>query len=185
MQTIFVIAGPTNGGKDTVIHRLIKMPELGLTRVVTTNSRAPRPGEVDGVHYHFVTRDEFVEGVKRGDFLEWAHVHNDYKGNTYRAFEAVGPDKSIILQMDVKGFETYRAKLSGKYRIVGIFLMPPNMQTLKDRMIARGGDLYDMDIRLDTAKKEMACAWEFDYIVMNKDLEHCMSEIIEIIKSEG
>ncbi|MDR3126219.1 MAG: hypothetical protein LBT92_01140 [Rickettsiales bacterium] len=185
MQNIFVISSYTNGGKDSVIRRLLGM-DLGLVRLITVTSRAMRPGEAEGDPYYFLTRGEFEERIAAGEFLEWAHVHNDYKGNLKSSFGAVPGDKDIIIQLDVQGYARYREIFAGKpYRIVGIFIDVPSFDVLQERMVARGGDLYDMRKRLDDAKVEREHIGEYDYVVMNDDLDRCVSDVAEIIRKES
>jgi guanylate kinase len=183
MQTIFVISSYTNGGKDTVIGRLLGM-DLGLARIITATSRAMRPGEKEGNPYHFFTPEEFERKIKAGEFLEWARVHNDYKGNLKSSFAAMPKDRNVIIQLDVQGYARYKELFAGSedFRIVGIFIDVPSFDELKRRMIARGGDLSDMKKRLDDAAEEQTHIGEYDFVVMNDDLERCVADTAEIIR---
>ena len=163
------------------MRRLLAMPELNLAKIVTTNSRPPRPGEIDGNDYHFVTRDEFERKIAADEFLEWAHVHNDYKGNTRAAFDAVPAGKNILIQLELLGFETYRSKLGDICSISGIFLMPPSIDVIRQRIIARG-DLYDLERRLADAEIEIAYADRYDHVIVNDDLESCVCAVANIIR---
>lgn len=186
MQRIFVIAGPTNTGKDTVMHKLLQIPALNLVKVVTSTSRPPRPNEIDGIDYHFYSKDIFMKKVENGDFFEWAHVHNDYKGiEKSSIYNDVPKDKDIILQVDIQGYKSLKSTLDfSKYKLVGIFISPPSMDELKRRMAIRGTetDPNDIRVRLENAKFEIAHKDIFDYQVINDNLDVCVNQIIEIIK---
>ena len=186
MQRIFVIAGPTNTGKDTVMHRLLTIPELNLVKVVTSTSRPPRPLEVDGKDYHFYTKDEFLKKIENDEFFEWALVHTDYKGiQKSSIYNDIPNDKDIIIQLDIQGFNSLKSKLNhNEYKIVGIFISPPSMEELKRRMRLRGTETNpkDIEIRLKNAEFEIANKDIFDYQVVNDNLDTCVNEIIGIIK---
>ena len=187
MRKIFVISAPTNGGKTTLMARLMSMRELELHRVVTTNSRPPRPGEIDGVDYHFVTREKFEGKVAAGEFVEWAHVHNDLKGVERRALEGACPDGGrILMQLDIQGYHTFKRILSpDEYKVIGIFLEAPSLEVLLERWRKRADyiDPVDLAKRTESYYKEMAARFDFEYCVMNDDFEKCVREVVQIIKA--
>ncbi len=187
MQRIFVIAGPTNTGKDTVMHRLLQIPELNLVKVVTSTSRAPRPNEIDGKDYHFYTKEEFLKKIENGDFFEWALVHTDYKGiQKSSIYKDIPKDKDIIIQLDIQGYNSLKSKLNhNEYKIVGIFISPPSMEELKRRMRLRGTETnpVDIEVRLKNAEFEITNKNIFDYQVINDNLDVCVDEIVNIIKN--
>ena len=186
MQKIFVIAGPSNTGKDTIMHRLFQFPELNLVKVVTSTSRPPRYNETDGVDYHFYSKDEFLRKVDNGDFFEWALVHTSYKGIEKSAiYNDIPKDKNIILQVDIQGFESLKSTLDfSKYKLIGIFILPPSIEELKKRMTLRGTEtnLEDIRVRLNNAEFEIAHKDMFDYQVVNDNLDACVNQIVNIIK---
>ena len=186
MRTIFVIAAPTNGGKTTLMARLMSMPGLDLHHVVTSNSRPPRPGEVNGKDYHFLTREEFQAKIEAGEFVEWAHVHNDLKGVERRALENSCPDGGkILMQLDIQGYRTFKNTLPrDQYKILGVFLEAPSFEVLLERWRKRDDKLDPVDVAARTASfhKEMAGRHEFDHLVLNDDFEKCVSEVAEIIR---
>jgi guanylate kinase len=188
MQTIFAIVGPTNVGKDTVMHALLAA-DLGLMKAVTSATRAPRPGEVDGVDYNFFSREEFERKIKSGEFFEWSIVHADYKGLLKRSiFEDVPKNKNIIMQTDVHGFPKIKSSLDpARFRLVGIFLIPPSFNELIRRMQARGTEVspYDIKKRLDDVELEMKEKDVYDYQVMNDDLDKCIAELSKIVIRES
>lgn len=185
MQRIFVIAGPTNAGKDTIMHQLLPDTSLKLVKVVTSASRPPRPGEVDGVDYHFYSRDEFKKKIENNEFFEWALVHNDYKGiQKSSIYNDIPKNKDILIQVDVQGYMNLKRTLDfSNYKLIGIFILPPSMEELKRRMTLRGTekDPKDIEIRLADAKVEIDDRYLFDYIVVNDNLETAVAEVKNII----
>jgi len=186
MQRIFVIAGPTNTGKDTIMKRLLQMPELGLVKVVTSTSRPPRHNEIDGKDYHFYSKEEFIKKIENGDFFEWALVHSDYKGiQKSSIYDDIPKDKDIILQVDIQGYKSLQLNLDfSKYKLIGIFISPPSIEELKRRMEIRGTEIdpEDIRIRLKNAEFEIANKDMFDYQVVNDNLETCVNQVAGIIR---
>jgi guanylate kinase len=186
VQTIFVISGPTNAGKTTIMSAVMALG-LPVSQVITSNSRAPRPDETDGVQYHFFTREEFERRIAADEFIEWAVVHNDYKGVLRSSiFEDIPKDRDIMLQLDVQGFNNIKRTLDkSSYRVVGIFIEPPDMDAIVERMRKRGVDTDTNDIkkRLDDAEEEMEQRFAYDYIVVNDVLAHAVEEVAGIIRS--
>ncbi|MBR1545022.1 MAG: guanylate kinase, partial [Alphaproteobacteria bacterium] len=183
---IFVIAGPTNTGKDTIMKKLLQISDLNLTKIVTSTSRPPRPNEIDGVDYHFYSKDEFERKIKNNEFFEYALVHRDYKGIEKSAiYNDIPKDKDIILQVDIQGYKSLETKLDfSKYKLVGIFISPPSLDELSRRMKLRATetDPEDIKIRLKNAEFEIANKDIFDYQVVNDDLDTCVNEVVEIIR---
>ncbi len=186
MQRIFVIAGPTNTGKDTIINRLLQISELNLVKVVTSTSRLPRPNEVDGKDYHFYTEEKFLKKIKNNEFFEWALVHTNYKGiEKSSIYNKIPFDKDIILQVDIQGYKSLKKLLDfSKYKLIGIFVSPPSMEELKRRMKLRGTETDPVDIkaRIKNAEYEMSHKDIFDYQVINDNLNICINEVVNIIK---
>ena len=187
MRRIFVIAAPTNGGKTTLMARLMSMSDLNLHRVINTNSRPPRPGEVDGKDYHFVTRERFKAMVRDGKFVEHAHVHNDLKGVTRAALVNACPDGGkILMQLDIQGYKTFKTTLpKDEYKVIGIFLEAPSLDVLLERWQKRADyiDPIDKAARIESYHKEMAARFDFDHCVMNDDFEKCVAEVAMIIRA--
>lgn len=185
MRTIFVISGPTNTGKTTVVERLLES-NLGLTRVITSTSRAPRKNEVNDVDYHFFSREEFEEKIKNNEFFEWANVYNDYKGILKTSlYNDIPENKNIIITLNIQGFLSIKENIDKNiYRVVGIFISPPSMEELKNRMEKRGDKESDAELRFSVATEEINSRFLYDYNVVNDDLDKCVDEIKEIIKKE-
>lgn len=177
---VTVISGPTAVGKGTVVAVLrARYPQVWVSVSVTT--RPPRPGEVDGVHYHFVDDEQFDELVANDGLLEWALVHGQARYGTPAApvAAAVAAGQTVILELDLQGARQVRGKLPGA-RFV--FIAPPHWNALKERLLARGTESEaEMERRLVTAKAELAAADEFDDIIVNDDLGTAVEELVDLL----
>ncbi|MBI5956214.1 MAG: guanylate kinase [Chloroflexi bacterium] len=181
---LFVLSGPSGVGKDATINR---MKELGfpLHFIVTYTTRSIRANEVDGRDYHFVSASRFQEMIQSGEFLEWALVYGDYKGNSRREVrEAIAAGKDVILRIDVQGAQTIRQLAP---EAVFIFLAPSSMEELFQRLRKRKSDSPEqLATRMAIAPKEMAELPKFDYVVVNRDeeLDQAVRQIEAIITAE-
>jgi guanylate kinase len=180
--TLFVITAPSGAGKTSLIDAVMKDdPSLKISVSFTT--RKPRPGEKDGVDYHFVDERTFQAMRERGDFLESAHVHGNHYGTAKQVIlDAVARGDDIILEIDWQGAQQVRRLYPGA---VGIFILPPSVEELERRMRARAQD-SDAVIRrrVTNAREELAHAGEFKYAIINKDFETARRELAEIIERE-
>ncbi|HWV90076.1 MAG TPA: guanylate kinase [Burkholderiales bacterium] len=179
---LFVITAPSGAGKTSLIDALVRAdPSLKLSISYTT--RAPRPGEKDGVDYHFVDEPAFLGMQQRGEFLESAEVHGYRYGTSRKVItEALARGEDLILEIDWQGARQVR----GIYpECVGIFILPPSIEELERRMRSRGQDA-DAVIRrrLDNARGEMEHAGEFHYAIINKDFDTARQELAAIIQKE-
>jgi guanylate kinase len=177
-----VIAGPTAVGKGTVIKSILEdHPEIALS--VSATTRAPRPGEVDGVSYFFMTKTEFEAKIAQGEMLEWAQVHGDnYYGTPKQpVLDALASGKQVILEIDLQGVRQVRqAWPTAKF----IFIAPPSWDELVRRLQGRGTETEEqMAKRLETAKAELAAESEFDFTVVNNEVAECAAEVVELMKS--
>lgn len=179
---LVVISAPSGGGKSTLLGRLLKEVD-NLRYSVSYTTRAPRPGEEDGVHYHFVSEADFERMRERGELLESAKVHGNYYGTGRRYVEeelAQGHD--LILDIDVQGAEAVSTVLPDSVRI---FIMPPGFDILSERLRGRASDSPEtVERRLRNARGEVARFREFQYVVVNDDLETALRSLISIIRAE-
>ncbi len=181
---LIVISGPSGIGKDSVLNEL-KRRGLPFHFVVTANTREPRPEEVHGVDYFFMTREEFLAGVERGEFLEHAKVYNDLKGiPRWQVDNALKSGKDVVLRVDVQGAETIR----GLYpEAVLIYLIPRNYDEWYTRLVCRKTEsAEDIKTRVEISVKEVEKIDIFDYLVVNAENLLCQAvdDIIGIIRTE-
>ncbi len=178
---IFVISGPSGSGKTSVVRRVLQ-EEKGLVFSVSHTTRPPRPGEVDGRDYYFISEEQFREMVERGEFIEWACVYGRYYGTSRRELEQKRKSHDVLLDIDVQGAESIKKLFPDSVRI---FLLPPSFQELERRLRQRG-DTSEEEIRrrLKIAKQEIARHDIFNYIVVNDDLQRCVQSVLCIIRAE-
>lgn len=181
---VFIISGPSGVGKDSVLEELrLSYPEAQY--VVTATSRAKRKGEIEGVHYHFIERNDFQRQLDNGDFIESAMVYNNLYGVPRRPIvEGLEAKRNVIIKVDVKGAATLREKISNP---VSIFLAPESMEELLDRLRSRKTDDPEaLRRRFNTASEELDRADEFDYVVFNESeqLSDAVEQIRHIIEAE-
>ena len=182
MTRLTVIAGPTAVGKGTVVRFLVEQhPEIQVSVSVTT--RKPRPGEIDGVHYHFVSEARFDEMIENNELLEHAIVHGTHRYGTPRkpVEQALASNKQIILEIDVQGARQVKASMPEANLI---FIAPPTFEELRNRLSNRGTETPEqVENRLNTAKTELAAAQEFDHIVINDDVAKCAQEVLDLMET--
>jgi guanylate kinase len=177
---LIVISGPSGVGKDTLIKRLLEL-DRNLRYSVSCTTRAPRPGEQDGVDYSFVSRERFQHLIDEGAFLE----HATYNGNQYgtlaeRVMRERDAAHDVVLKIEVNGAEQVRAKMPDA---VFIFIAPPSVDELVKRQIKRNTETSgDMEARRQIATREMEYAARYDHVVINDELERAVAEILGIIR---
>ena len=178
----FIIAGPSGVGKGTIIKKLFESRD-NLYFSVSATTRPPRPGEVDGVDYHFITREQFVEWINRNAFLE----HAEFVGNLYGTpkkyvDEAMERGQDVILDIEVQGAEQVHRQ---RPEVVRIFIAPPSWAELERRLTTRGTeDPEKVQKRLSRSREEFLLARYYDYLVINNDLEKAVEEIRAIMAAE-
>jgi guanylate kinase len=181
---LIVISGASGVGKDTVIQRM-KERRLPFHFVVTATTRPPRPGEVNGQDYFFISTDEFAEMIEKNELLEHAHVYNDYKGiPKQQVREALDSGKDVIMRLDVQGAAKIRSLTPGA---VLIFISSASEDEMIERLRARKTETPEgLKLRIATARKELQRMNEFDYCVINRDMEldDTVDKIIAIIEAE-
>lgn len=177
-----VLTGPSGAGKDSILERL--KPLLPRAHfAITATDREPRPNERDGVDYYFVSSQRFEEMAARRELLEHARVYGQWKGVPRAPVQqALAQGRDVVLRTDVQGARYIASSIPGA---VTIFIAPPSLDELERRMRTRGGDSAEqVAIRLQTARQEMEQAGEFDYYLVNDDLDRCAAEAAAIIERE-
>ena len=183
MAGVFVITGPSGVGKGTLIRGLLEeVPALELS--VSATTRAPRPGERDGEHYHFLSEDEFERRVEAGDFVE----HARYSGNRYGTLRSelerrTAAGVPVVLEIEVQGARQVRRAMP---EAVQVFIAPPSLEALRARLVGRGTDsAEDVEARLRTAREELEARPEFRHVVVNDRLEQAVGELAAIVRGES
>ena len=178
----FIICGPSGVGKGTVVSRLLEAdPTLYFS--VSATTRAPRAGEADGVHYHFLTRERFQEWIDAGDFLEHAQFVGNFYGTPRRYVdEAMDQGRDVLLDIEIQGAEQIHQK---RPEAVRIYIAPPSWEELERRLTGRGTeDGEKIRSRLARGREEFAAARDFDYLVINDTVDHAVAEIRAIMAAE-
>lgn len=178
---LLVVAGPTAVGKGTVVDYILKNYS-NFHISVSATTREPRPGEVDGKSYYFVSHEEFDKQIKAGQMLEYAVVHGDNKYGTPRkpVEDALARGEHVILEIDLQGARQVKQAMP---EAISIFIAPPNWEVLVERLQARGTETaIEQQKRLETAKSELASQGEFDHVVINDEVARCASEVVELLK---
>ncbi len=178
---MIVVSAPSGGGKTTIVESLLRKVS-DITRSVSVTTRAPRPGEKDKEDYIFVSGEEFKKRIEEGDFLEWEENFENYYGTSETQIkEALSCGKDVVLCIDVKGARTVKEKFPES---LSVFIMPPSIEELKDRLEKRDADHPEqVALRLEEAKKEIEAADEYDYMVVNEELEKAEKELVAIVES--
>jgi len=179
---LFIVSAPSGAGKTTLVERLVQiLPNLRMSRSYT--SRAARDGERDGVDYNFISRDAFQERIDGCDFLEWADVFGNLYGTSASDVESmVTAGQDVVMVIDVQGARQIKARGVDH---TAIFVMPPTFPVLEQRLRGRSKDSEaQMQRRLDTARSEASSYTDYDYVVVNDDLESTVVRLQEIIAAE-
>lgn len=180
--TLFIVSAPSGAGKTSLVAKLLEL-EPRLTLSVSHTTRDIRPGEQDGVNYHFVARGEFETLIKAGRFLEHAEVFGNYYGTSADSVtDSLQKGQDIILEIDWQGAQQVRRLVPGA---IGVFILPPSLGVLESRLNGRGQDSAEVIARrLAGAREEISHASEFDFWVVNDNFEHALFELRAIVNAQ-
>lgn len=176
-----IVSSPSGAGKTTIVDAVLKKNKT-VSRVITATTRSPRKGEKNGKDYHFWTIKQFEQAIKKNQMLEWAQVHTHYYGIPKKSVDGL-LKKNIcpILVIDVQGARTVKKEYP---QAVTVFIIPPSLRELKKRILGRNDNTQDIEIRLETAKKEMQELDRYDYALLNDDLKKAIEGMAGIILAE-
>ncbi len=179
--TLYIVSAPSGAGKTSLVKALLDAQPLARVSVSHT-TRPMRPGEVDGVNYHFVSRDAFLERLEQGEFLEHAEVFGNLYGTSQRWVEQTLKDGyDLILEIDWQGAQQVRRLMP---QAQSIFILPPSQEALRQRLTNRGQDSDEViDVRMREAVSEMAHYVEYDYLVINDDFSHALVDLQAIFRA--
>ncbi len=179
---IIVVSAPSGSGKSTIINRIIDDGDIDLRFSISATNRAPRAGEVHGVHYYFMTTEEFRDAIAKGEFVEWEQVYPGRYYGTLReqVLKAADSGHNVILDIDVKGALSVK-DIFGE-RALTIFIKAPSIEALRERLVARGTDAADVIAeRLAKAEYELSFAPKMDAVVVNSDLDEAVAQTRRLI----
>lgn len=180
---LFIVSAPSGAGKTSLVTALLNInKQIDLSVSYTT--RAPRPGETNGVDYHFVTREQFTEMAKRGDFLESAEVYGNFYGTSQSWIsQQNGMGKDILLEIDWQGAAQVRSKFPDS---IGIFILPPSLEALESRLHGRKQDSAEIiSKRLQAAREDISHVAEFDYVIINDQLDVALHQLNAVVVAAG
>ena len=179
--TLFIVSAPSGAGKTTLVSRLIA-DDPAVVHSISYTTRAPRPGEQEGREYHFVDVKGFLGMRERGEFLEWAEVHGNFYGTSRLWLEArMREGTDVLLEIDWQGAQQVRKLFP---QAVGIFILPPSIDELERRLRGRGSDSEDVIARrVAAALGEMRHVGEFDFVIINKDLDVALDDLKAAVRS--
>jgi guanylate kinase len=178
---LFIVAAPSGAGKTTLVGRLLAR-DTNLALSISYTTRVPRPGEVNGRDYHFVDESTFAAIRERGEFAEWAEVHGNFYGTSRAQLEArMASGTDVVLEIDWQGAQQVRRQFPSA---VGIFILPPSLGELERRLRGRGSDSDAViERRLAASRNEMRHVDEFDFVIINREVDAALDELISVVKA--
>lgn len=181
---MLVLSSPTAAGKSTIARQLLSEREMDFTLSVSWTTRDRRPSEIEGTHYHFKTRAQFEREVAAGGMLEWAEVHGNLYGTPAEPVEAaLVAGRDMLFDVDYQGARQMRERVPTD--MVSVFILPPSMRELRQRLRRRAEDSEEsMRRRLRTAETEIAQWADYDYVVVNDDLQRALNDVRSIVMAE-
>ncbi|MEN3373886.1 guanylate kinase [Dechloromonas sp. ZS-1] len=178
---LYVVAAPSGAGKTTLVRLLLER-QADIQLSISNTTRSPRPGEQNGREYHFTTVDDFRGMISRGEFLEWAEVHGNFYGTSKKWIaDRLAEGRDVLLEIDWQGAQQVRKLFP---EAIGIFILPPSMAELERRLTGRGTDAAEVIARrLAAAQAEMRHVGEFDYVIINNQLEEALADLLAVVRA--
>ena len=180
--TLFIVTAPSGAGKTTLVQALVK-EDTNVRLSVSYTTRKPRPGEKDGREYHFIDQSTFFTQRDRGEYLEWAEVHGNFYATSQKWLqEQMAAGHDMLLEIDWQGARQVRGSLPDA---ISIFILPPSLEELENRLKGRGTDSPEViSNRLQAARGEMRHIAEFDYVILNRDLSVALNDLMAVVHAE-
>jgi guanylate kinase len=181
---MLILSSPSGAGKTTLTRMLLQAKELDLTLSISVTTRPRRHSEADGIHYHFITKRQFEVMRDSGDLLEWAEVHGNFYGTPRAPVEAVlAKSRDVLFDIDYQG--TQQAREAASADVVTIFILPPSMRELQARLERRAEDSGDtIAKRLENARNEITRWEQYDYVLINDDIQKTFGDLLAIVTAE-
>jgi guanylate kinase len=181
---MLILSSPSGAGKTTLTRMLLQKPDLDLRLSISVTTRGRRSSEADGIHYHFISREEFERRRDAGDLLEYAEVHGNFYGTPRKEVEArLAQGRDVLFDIDYQGARQVREKAARD--VVTIFILPPSMKELRARLMRRAEDSHDtIAKRLDNARHEIGRWADYDYVLINDDIQQTFDELLAIVRAE-
>ena len=181
---VFILSSPSGAGKTTLTRMMLQNRDLDLNLSISVTTRSRRSSEVDGIHYRFISERQFTSMRDAGELLEWAEVHGNYYGTPRATVEIIlGQGRDCLFDIDYQGTRQVREKLP--LDTVSVFILPPSMKELRLRLERRAEDASDViERRLENARKEIARWKDYDYVIINDDLQRSFDDLIAILRAE-
>lgn len=179
---LFIVSAPSGAGKSSLVKALLER-DAAIRLSISYTTRAPRPGEVDGVHYHFISHADFQERLGRCEFLESAQVYGNHYGTSHPWIEAErAAGRDILLEIDWQGAAQVRRLVPDA---ISLFILPPSIEALRQRLQGRGSDSEEViSRRMATAREEVSHCLEYDYLIVNDRFEEALAELQAIVQAE-
>ncbi|WP_442755496.1 guanylate kinase [Methylocystis sp. JAN1] len=181
---VLILSSPSGAGKTTLTRMLLQDRDLDLTLSISVTTRARRSSEVDGIHYRFINERQFAAMRDGSELLEWAEVHGNFYGTPRAPVEAIlAQGRDCLFDIDYQGTRQVREKMGAD--TVTVFILPPSMRELRARLERRAEDARDViERRLENARKEIARWKDYDYVIVNDDLQRSFDDLIAILRAE-
>jgi guanylate kinase len=178
---LYIVTAPSGAGKTTLV-RLLLENDPGIRLSISYTTRGPRNGEVEGREYHFVSVPDFLSKTESGDFLEWAEVHGNYYGTSKSWIEAeMAAGRDVLVEIDWQGAQQVRKLFPAA---IGVFVLPPSLDELQRRLSGRGTDsAQTIARRMAAARDEMRHVAEFDYVIVNDDLQQALADLLSVVRA--
>ncbi|MBI5330708.1 MAG: guanylate kinase [Betaproteobacteria bacterium] len=179
---LYIVSAPSGAGKSSLVKAWLEQDQA-IRLSISYTTRAPRPGEANGVHYHFVSREDFVAMLGRGEFLESAEVYGNFYGTSQTWIkERMAGGQDILLEIDWQGAAQVRRLMP---EAIGVFILPPSLEALRARLVGRGTDSAEViERRMAAAQEDVSHAQEADYLVINDRFEDALADLMAIARSQ-